>query len=133
MLSPLRASLAVPCYNNIVTDYNGMPEIFRTEQAPAFFEACGVCGISGWRMATKTPYSGEHPKGGRHMCKPGNGGHQSLPHTCRFLEMAPRQQCKRATEMLSHQGKLPPNTRAPVNRTTEVLRTYAKRADEDHI
>jgi hypothetical protein len=50
---------------SIVTDYRGMPELFRTTQAPAFIGACYVCAVEGWRMATnvtKTCYSGEHPK-----------------------------------------------------------------------
>ena len=47
---------------NIVTDYRGMPELFRTAQAPAYVGACYVCGVEGWRMVgnvSKTCYSGE--------------------------------------------------------------------------
>ena len=47
---------------NIVTDYRGMPELFRTAQAPAYIGACYVCGVEGWRMdgnVSKTCYSGE--------------------------------------------------------------------------
>jgi len=83
---------------SIVTDYRGMPEIFRTAQSPAFIGACYVCGVEGWRMATKTCYSGKYahvykcahvcPKkntfanswGGRKRRGGGGGGSTSLQH-----------------------------------------------------
>ncbi len=47
---------------NIVTDYRGMPELFRLAQSPAFIGACYKCEQVGRRMAegsTKTIYPGE--------------------------------------------------------------------------
>ena len=60
---------------NAVTEYRGMPELFRTAQTPAFVGACYICGVEGWRMVsniTKTCYSG------RCMCL--RSHHRKRPH-----------------------------------------------------
>ena len=60
---------------NAVTEYRGMPELFRTAQTPAFVGACYICGVEGWRMVsniTKTCSSG------RCMCL--RSHHRKRPH-----------------------------------------------------
>ena len=47
----------------IITDYRGLPELFRLTGSPAFVGACYKCTIVGFRMAdgsTKTIYPGDH-------------------------------------------------------------------------
>jgi hypothetical protein len=48
---------------SIITDYRGMPELFRLAQSPAFVGACYKCEQVGSRMAegsAKTIYPGDH-------------------------------------------------------------------------
>ena len=48
---------------SIVTDYRGMPEMFRLAQSPAFIGACYKCEQVGRRMAegsAKTIYPGKY-------------------------------------------------------------------------
>lgn len=106
---------------SIVTDYRGMPEIFRVAQSPAFVGACYVCGVEGWRVASKTCYSGQHRHAcsscsvstfqhlcclvGYRECRPRQAFYRAQCQllTCRVLEMAPGEQCRVAGQMLLHQ------------------------------
>ena len=48
---------------SIITDYRGLPELFRLAQSPAFVGACYKCEQAGFRMAEgsgKVIYPGDH-------------------------------------------------------------------------
>lgn len=94
---------------NIISDYRGIPEIFRVAQSPAFNGACYICKQEGWRMteeSNKTIYPGKrktsvvsfsfHPT---HI--PMGAGHQNAH--CRVLEMAASRQQGPSAKMLPPQ------------------------------
>ena len=118
----------------IVTDYRGMAEIFRITQSPALIGACYICGVEGWRMATKTCYSGEHSH--RHdvlhmgMCTCVYSFRCLVTHVG-YWRWLPSSDASLRQKGSSINGKLPPDATASAYKTSDELRSFAQEADGD--